>query len=186
MLDTFNLLIFNFINGGAGYYQGLDLILVFFTRYLAYVASISVMVYFAIWKPLKAVSLPEKLKAAYLGFQFVLAVTLTWIIIKMIKVVVAYPRPFETLENINVLLQKTGGDSFPSGHAGLTMSVATMAYFYKPKLGVLLFVFAFLIAISRIYVGVHYPIDVVIGMLIGFLVPALVHTLFVKRNSPVT
>ncbi|MBY0328647.1 phosphatase PAP2 family protein, partial [Patescibacteria group bacterium] len=50
------------------------------------------------------------------------------------------------------------------------------------RLGKLLFVFAFCVALSRIFVGVHYPLDVAVGLMLGYIVPKCIHTLlkFVK------
>lgn len=75
-----------------------------------------------------------------------------------------------------------GNSSFPSGHATTAMAVAFMALFLtwgtnKAYLGWIVMVWALSVAYSRIYVGVHYPLDVVGGVLLGFICAVIVYLL---------
>ncbi|MBX2993023.1 MAG: phosphatase PAP2 family protein [Bacteroidetes bacterium] len=65
------------------------------------------------------------------------------------------------------LLVGCGGLSFPSSHAVNNFGVATMFSWYYPKARTGLYIFASLVAISRVFVGVHYPSDVLGGAVIG-------------------
>lgn len=82
-------------------------------------------------------------------------------------------RPCNALDNVNLLIGRTHSYSFPSSHAVSNFAVATFFYKLYPKLKWVLFTTAGLIALSRPYVGVHYPSDIlggaIIGILIGFL-----------------
>jgi undecaprenyl-diphosphatase len=60
--------------------------------------------------------------------------------------------------------------SFPSGHAATSFAAATMLALAFPRLAPLLFVLAAAVAFSRVYVGVHYPLDIVGGAVLGMLV----------------
>ena len=74
------------------------------------------------------------------------------------------------LEGINLLISKGGKWSMPSNHAANMFSLAiVLSYFYK-KYKPLLFVLAIIISFSRVYVGVHFPGDVIVGGLIGFFI----------------
>ena len=85
-------------------------------------------------------------------------------------------RPWHAMkEEINLLVKKNTGQhySFPSNHALNSMALANIfssIYYRKKILRMYLFGFSLLIMLSRIYIGVHYPIDVISGALIGFIV----------------
>ena len=59
--------------------------------------------------------------------------------------------------------------SFPSGHASAAFACATVIYWASPRAGIPAFVLAALVAWSRVYVGVHWPSDVLGGYLLGAL-----------------
>ena len=74
------------------------------------------------------------------------------------------------LEEVNLLTSKGGKWSMPSNHAANMFSLAiVLSYFYK-KYKPLLFLLAILISFSRVYVGVHFPGDVIVGGFIGFFI----------------
>jgi undecaprenyl-diphosphatase len=86
---------------------------------------------------------------------------------------------------INVLKNPTDF-SFFSGHAAASFSISMLVYLFLRKktawIG-LLFVWALLFTVSRIFVGVHYPIDIIIGALVGSLIAILfykLHNRFIK------
>jgi undecaprenyl-diphosphatase len=67
----------------------------------------------------------------------------------------------------SVLVGRLHTHSFPSGHATTSFACATVLAFAVPRLRLPLFLLAAAIAWSRVYVGVHYPLDVVVGALLG-------------------
>lgn len=181
MLD-FNTKVFYFINSGAGYYTWLDTFVIFLTTYLVQIVFVVVGVYFFIWLPFVITKASvRRLHLLAQAAEMAIALCTTWIVVKVIKFVVAHPRPFETLLDSNLLVVIKGGDSFPSGHSALSFALATTIYLHHKRLGILLFGFAILVAYSRMYVGVHYPLDVFAGMLLGMLIPYAFHRLFVRR-----
>jgi undecaprenyl-diphosphatase len=80
------------------------------------------------------------------------------------------PRPTSRFTEPEPLLQPPSSDSFPSGHAATSFACATVIAAAAPQLRVPLYVLAALIAWSRVYIGVHYPLDVVGGALYGLVV----------------
>jgi len=91
------------------------------------------------------------------------------------------PRPFITQE-VNLLISQKSTASFPSGHAMLAFSFAQLFYFYNKKYGVVAYLLAFLVAFSRIYVGVHYPLDTFVGIALGIGIAFTVKYLFEKYS----
>jgi len=82
----------------------------------------------------------------------------------------ARPRPFNVSEAIIPLINKPHSFSFPSGHTSVSFAGALVMYKMLPKkAGIPAVVLAALIGVSRIYVGVHYPTDVLGGILVGIV-----------------
>jgi len=104
----------------------------------------------------------------------------------ILKYLFERPRPCRILEDVRLLVGCGRSFSFPSNHAVNAFAVAaTFSYFYRKAAIPMLFL-AFLIAFSRIYVGVHYPSDVLAGALWGGIITGIVvlaHRWFSKRFS---
>lgn len=85
-----------------------------------------------------------------------------------LKNIVARTRPYEMINGLILLVEKQSDFSFPSGHSCASFAAAMVYYKMLPKrYGVPAVVLAALIAFSRLYVGVHYPSDVIAGILVG-------------------
>ncbi|MFC2088135.1 phosphatase PAP2 family protein [Calditrichota bacterium] len=83
------------------------------------------------------------------------------------KPLFARTRPCIALDNIHLLIKKTNSFSLPSSHAANFFAVATFfGYFYRKYLWLFLIIAA-AVAYSRVYVGVHYPFDILAGALLG-------------------
>lgn len=86
----------------------------------------------------------------------------------ILKNVVARTRPYEVIEGLTSLVGVQKDYSFPSGHTGSAFAAAVVMFLGLPKKsGIPILVFACLMGLSRLYVGVHYPSDVLGGALIG-------------------
>ena len=88
-------------------------------------------------------------------------------IVDILKRYFARPRPCNELQNIRLLVSCSGSFSFPSGHAATSFAMASIIGHLYRSGAVPAFLLAFLVAFSRIYVGVHYPYDVLGGAVVG-------------------
>jgi undecaprenyl-diphosphatase len=84
-----------------------------------------------------------------------------------LKPLIDRPRPCHVMENINLLVGCGGGRSMPSAHAANAFAQAALFSVLYRRAGYWLWPLASLIGISRVFVGVHYPGDVVVGAMIG-------------------
>lgn len=150
----------------------------FFAKWPAVVAIVSALIFFA--REYK--NHPKKF------FQEVsitaITVFIAWGISAILKVLVHAPRPF-VVQGIPNSFMVQNYTSFPSGHATLFFAIATAIFLYNKRNGMLLYIFATIIAVFRVIAGIHYPIDVITGALIGIVVAYVVHQLLSKvfKNS---
>lgn len=103
----------------------------------------------------------------------------------IIKNIVQRPRPFVTFTDLQIIISTPSEFSFPSGHTSSSFAAAAVFYRHLPKkLGLPSVILAGLIGFSRLYVGVHYPTDVIAGVIMGILLSYLAEFLvnfFVKK-----
>ncbi len=84
----------------------------------------------------------------------------------IMKPLIGRLRPSQLLDTI--VVYGASGYSFPSGHAAISFAMAEVISVYEPRLRTGLYLLAILISLSRIYMGVHYPLDVLFGALFGW------------------
>lgn len=108
-------------------------------------------------------------KTRKIGLTSILALLVSLLINNIIlKNLVARVRPYEVIEGLVPLIRKPWDYSFPSGHTGSSFASAWVFYRRLPKrFGIPALVLAGLIGLSRLYLGVHYPTDVLFGMVSG-------------------
>jgi undecaprenyl-diphosphatase len=82
-------------------------------------------------------------------------------------------RPYATLADVHVLIDRTRDFSFPSDHATAVGAVAVGLYFVDRRIGIVAVVAAVIMAFARVYTGAHYPGDVLAGLALGGGVAAL-------------
>ncbi len=114
-------------------------------------------------------------KPRVLGLELIAALAVTTAIVQILKRTFTRNRPYWILENLNTYGIDLSDYSFPSGHSAASFSVATVVAFNYQKIALLVICIALLIAVSRIYLAVHYPTDVVAGVVIGTICSMIVH-----------
>ncbi len=92
------------------------------------------------------------------------------------KLIFNQPRPYLVLKHVNVLTTSVDPNSFPSGHTSTTLSTMTVLFLNAKKyftrynlIKCLCIIYCILIPFSRIYIGMHYPFDVLVGGVIGMV-----------------
>lgn len=164
-----DLTVFNLINGLAGKFAWLDNLTVFVAKYSEYVLVFFLIVILVInfkryWK-----MVAEALVAAVIT-RFVIA--------QIIRALWFRARPFVE-NNVNLLVEHSSKEaSFPSGHACFYFALSTIIFHYNKRLGILFYVFSLLIVFSRVYVGIHWPSDILAGAVLGILVGWFLNYLF--------
>ncbi len=108
----------------------------------------------------------SKKQGIALTFVFLVSVSVN----SLLKIIFHTPRPFQVLENFHAQrLQTATGYSFPSGHTqgAATFYLSLAQWLKKPAVWLVAVLIAILVGISRVYLGVHWPVDVIGGWFFG-------------------
>ncbi|MDP2585791.1 MAG: phosphatase PAP2 family protein [Candidatus Levybacteria bacterium] len=137
----------------------LDILMIFLAKYL-YLFIVVIAVLFLIKEKTRR-------KSILIFSAFVLPLTL---IASQIAGKIYYnPRPF-VVEHFAPLITHAANNGFPSDHSLVSFALASIVFLFNKKLGFVLFFLAFLVGLSRVYVGVHHPIDILGSFLICIIV----------------
>lgn len=105
------------------------------------------------------------------------------ILVQMIKYFFSSPRPSAVFPDIHILGPVLRARSFPSGHTASTFGLISFLSREFPQLGTFLWVMAILIGFSRVYVGAHFPADVLFGAGLGYLVAKIYMMIWEHRGK---
>jgi len=160
------------VTSGAGNSPALDAVMVFTAAYSPYILALLLIVYFLFGKD------RDKISSTTAAFSGVFALLLN----QIIGLLYYSPRPF-LLYSVNLLLPPNTDTSFPSDHTALAFAVALTILIGNKKLGTLLVLFSFLIGISRVYSGEHYPLDILGGMATGAVSALLIPRVMEREGA---
>lgn len=162
--------IFFQINNLALKHLWLDTLAIFLAKYLPYLLVIVLVLFL-----LKDFRKYWKMVAAALS-----AAIFSEVITQLIRFIWYQPRPF--IENqVNLLLTHSPTSSFPSGHAAFFFALSTVIFLYYKKVypapsrrfwcgvGIFFLIASFLIGLSRVFSGLHWPSDILAGIVLGIL-----------------
>lgn len=162
-MNALDISIFRFINDFAGRSRFLDAAGIFFAKYVVLFLAL-----FLVFKWFQ-----QRGEADYRGMlllsigTFLLAEALA----KALGMLYSHPQPFAVLPAVRQLIAKEVGNSFPSDHTVLVFSFMTLLFIHtKTKSRYLYLLVALLVGLARIFVGVHYPSDVLAGALLSVFV----------------
>ena len=169
-------------------------ILVFIQEYLRFDWLTGPMVFVShlgdsglFWIILCAILLLSK-KTRKLGVCGLLALAFGVLITNVaLKNVVGRIRPYDQFSDLTLLVEAQHDFSFPSGHACSSFAAAAAIFLSldrnKKGWGILLIILASLIAWSRLYVAVHFPTDVIVGILVGIFSAWAAHLILKKYHQ---
>ncbi len=171
----FDIILFQAIHGFAGKSALLDFLGIFFAEFLAYIL-IAIFLFFLF--------LERNWKVRFYKFSLAaLAIIFSrGIVTEACKAFYLRPRPPEAL-GIIPLITAPDSASFPSGHAAVFFALAAALFFLRRPWGLWFFGAATLIGIARVFVGVHFPSDILGGAIVG-VVSALVAEKILKKPLP--
>jgi len=163
-----NVTIFNFIHGWSGHVVLADVAAVFFAEYLPYLLVVGFLI--LIFRR------PGSRRRFYLFAEGSLAVILArGILTEVIRFFYPVARPFVLL-GFSPMISESG-PSFPSGHMAWFFALAAIIWFADRKWGMWFFALSVLMGIARIYVGVHWPADILGGIVVGLASGWFIHWL---------
>lgn len=105
-----------------------------------------------------------------LAYELILGTLTLWLVVTLVKLLVRRSRPFIRLAQTRIIGYRARGRSFPSGHTSQVFFVATLLvqhFHFSGWVVFLLYATALLVGITRMYVGAHYPRDVLAGAILG-------------------
>jgi undecaprenyl-diphosphatase len=160
---------FSYLYSFAHHSAILDRIIVFTAVQLPYIVIVSAFIFLLYHHEVFSSSAPlkqffEKWKEFFVTFFSGVA---AWIAAHALKYFIHTSRPAGDILHLTEALFKADGYAFPSGHAAFFFGLAQSIFFFHKKAGYTFFLLAFLISIARVMAGVHSPLDIIGGALLG-------------------
>ena len=156
--------IFYFFYNFAQQSASLDRLIVFFAVYFPYIVVFLAILYLLF---------NRKNKSRWQEIVYALLSSgIAFLASSMLKILIHVDRPFLRLSDIHSLFAESGF-AFPSGHATFFSALAFSIFFQHKKAGYWFMFFALLIGVARVAAGVHFPVDILGGFVLGALVAYL-------------
>ena len=172
---SINQSLFYWINqDGGNHYVWLDQLMLFLSRPTASIIPLAAVVAYVLIKD-------RSRWRILLGM--VIAIGLDDWVGGQIKHYFAVVRPCEALDGVRLLLG-CGPNSFPSNHAANTAAFALYVALFYRRTAVFIWLIPFFVGISRIYVGVHYPVDVIGGWVLGCVIAVIAYNIHIRIIYP--
>ncbi len=156
------------LNNLVGQSQWSDCVVIFLATYLPFIVVAGFALYILRYSNLTK---HEQIVALVLSSTAALVARIG--IVSPIRFFFPRERPFVALDVHDLFV--VSSSSFPSGHAAFFFAFSTIVFFYNRKLGALYFLLTMMICAARVAAGVHYPSDILGGLIVGVGVGVFVH-----------
>ncbi|MFH1178269.1 MAG: phosphatase PAP2 family protein [bacterium] len=172
--DQLDTALFYSIHSLAGHWAAVDFLIVFFGEYFIYIVLV-IFIIVAIRAYQKEKRITEI--TPYLVALIVAGIA-RYTITPAIRFYYHHLRPFVALSTTHLITDTSY--SFPSGHTIVFFSLATATYFFNKKFAYFLYVSGLIVGIARIVGGVHYPSDIIGGIILGIATGGILYWLYTK------
>jgi undecaprenyl-diphosphatase len=169
-----NQVIFEYLHGFAGQGVCWDFIIIFCAKYLPYLMVTALVLFLVFGRD-------RRRELKMIIYAVASAVLARLIITEIIRYFYPHLRPFEVLNFVPLIYDYAS--SFPSGHAAFFFALATIIFIFHRKWGVVYFLGSFIIVLSRIMAGIHWPLDILGGMAVGIGSAILLASFTIWRKS---
>ncbi|PIR98036.1 MAG: hypothetical protein COT89_01160 [Candidatus Colwellbacteria bacterium CG10_big_fil_rev_8_21_14_0_10_42_22] len=180
-MQTFNEQVFNYLFSLAHRSAILDGFFIFFAKYLPWLIIVLVLIKLFNKKNWKNDRPLWKNRFQYLSLGVIAVIFSRGVIANALETIITSPRPFIALE-IEPLFNHLAENSLPSGHMAFLIPIALTAFLLSRKLGWFSLISVLLIGVSRVIAGIHWPADILVGILIGTIIFYLTLFIFKRRN----
>ncbi len=118
----------------------------------------------------------------YLGSIIAAGLIARFAVVELVRLFVQTARPYAAL-TFAPLINPVNEFSFPSGHVSVLAAIAFIAWTIRPAAGAALFAGAIIVGIARVLAGVHWPLDIFGGMVVGALTALVVHAVVLHLSK---
>jgi len=183
---NFDIVVANYLNHLANQNFIVKYLAIFWAHWLIYVMAAVVFIFVVQQLGLFSGS---KRRLRSLGLILIVNLSLATLFSLLDGKIISYfffrSRPFLSLDGIKLLIDTPlTAKSFPSDHATMAFAIAVTVLFLNKRLGLILLVCAFGVALGRVLVGVHYPTDVLVGAILGSVWALVVFFISRKMGRP--
>lgn len=179
-----NEVIFFFFYNLAHQSEFFDKLVVFFAVYFPFVvvflAGIFLLMHHEVFKAESPFQILMQKKKEIISVFF--SAFFAYLIASLLKILFHTPRPFLDLPNVFALFSESGF-AFPSGHATFFSALGVAIFFTHKKTGYIFMFFALLIGLARVTAGVHFPIDILGGFVLGALVAVFINKVWSLKSN---
>jgi undecaprenyl-diphosphatase len=174
MITNIDTTIFLFLNGLTGKYFFLDSLFFFLASATPFLVIIFLVFFFIKDRKKNGLFVVKSLFAGFFS---------KYVVVEPLRHFFPRIRPFQILEEVNLILPYKESFSMPSGYASFLFATSVIIYFHNKKAGVVMLVVSFISVLSRVVSGVHYPLDIVAGALVGLVVAILTNEVVEKIKA---